>query len=176
MSSLLVKPQVPAFTVPQLSEAMEVLEERANGLMVIQTFIKFGCLFGQIMDMWFSSLFLIKNIFLGEKRYLVAFLMWCHVFFCVWHGCHYGNINQKIILISHENYCIQTRLFFSAFQSISTLGNRRSFIFFFSLQYIAQKAVMALIPFLISFSKLGIASISLLVRMRNADKIMSSCI
>ncbi|XP_022882867.1 folylpolyglutamate synthase [Olea europaea var. sylvestris] len=27
------KPQVPAFTVPQLSEAMEVLEERANGLM-----------------------------------------------------------------------------------------------------------------------------------------------
>ncbi|KAL2553119.1 Folylpolyglutamate synthase [Forsythia ovata] len=28
------KPQVPAFTVPQLSEAMNVLEERANGLMV----------------------------------------------------------------------------------------------------------------------------------------------
>jgi len=32
---LFLKPQIPAFTVPQLSEAMDVLEETAGGLTVI---------------------------------------------------------------------------------------------------------------------------------------------
>lgn len=35
MSSLLLKPQIPAFTVPQLSEAMDVLQETAREQMVI---------------------------------------------------------------------------------------------------------------------------------------------
>ena len=35
MSSLLLKPQIPSFTVPQLSEAMDVLLERAHELKVI---------------------------------------------------------------------------------------------------------------------------------------------
>jgi hypothetical protein len=35
MSSLLLKPQIPAFTVPQLSEAMDVLVERADEQKVI---------------------------------------------------------------------------------------------------------------------------------------------
>lgn len=35
MSSLPLKPKVPAFTVPQLPEAMDVLLERAHELMVI---------------------------------------------------------------------------------------------------------------------------------------------
>lgn len=35
MTSLLLKPQIPAFTVPQLSEAMDALEETAGELKVI---------------------------------------------------------------------------------------------------------------------------------------------
>jgi hypothetical protein len=35
MSSLLMKPQIPAFTVPQLSEAMDVILQRAHELKVI---------------------------------------------------------------------------------------------------------------------------------------------
>lgn len=35
MSSLLLKPQIPAFTVPQLSEAMDVILQRAHELKVI---------------------------------------------------------------------------------------------------------------------------------------------
>lgn len=38
MASLLLKPQVPAFTVPQLSEAMDILQERARDLTVFSTF------------------------------------------------------------------------------------------------------------------------------------------
>jgi hypothetical protein len=34
MSSLLLKPHVPAFVVPQPSEAMDVIQEVARGLMV----------------------------------------------------------------------------------------------------------------------------------------------
>ncbi|KAK6127301.1 hypothetical protein DH2020_038964 [Rehmannia glutinosa] len=42
------KPQVPAFTVPQLSEAMDVLQEKADALKVTQLFLRFGwlCPFG----------------------------------------------------------------------------------------------------------------------------------
>ena len=39
ISYLLLKPQVPAFTVPQRSEAMDVLSERANELMVMCMFL-----------------------------------------------------------------------------------------------------------------------------------------
>jgi hypothetical protein len=35
MSYLFLKPKVPAFTVPQLTEAMDVILERAKELMVI---------------------------------------------------------------------------------------------------------------------------------------------
>lgn len=35
MSSLHLKPQIPAFTVPQLSEAMDVILQRAHELKVI---------------------------------------------------------------------------------------------------------------------------------------------
>lgn len=35
ISSLLLKPQIPAFTVPQLSEAMDVILQRADELKVI---------------------------------------------------------------------------------------------------------------------------------------------
>ncbi|KAK6151325.1 hypothetical protein DH2020_013960 [Rehmannia glutinosa] len=38
------KPQVPAFTVPQLSEAMDVLQEKADALKVTQLFLRFGWL------------------------------------------------------------------------------------------------------------------------------------
>lgn len=42
MDSLLSKPHVPAFTVPQLSEAMDVLQERARDLTVLNLSLSLG--------------------------------------------------------------------------------------------------------------------------------------